>query len=418
MQIENTNSRKQRGLLIAQRSRIKKVSTGWRVPSQTKHIYYDVRRRALDGKLTCSCHDYQERLEKCKHIWAVELITNKTSDEIGSTITTRIIKPTYPQKWPAYDRAKINEKSLFMKLLHDLCKTVEEPQQIFGRPKMLLKDMIFASALKVYTTFSLRRFTSDVKKAKEDDFINKIPYYTTVARYMEKLELTPILIELIELSSLVLKNVETDFAVDSSGFSTSNFGRWFDYRFGKDQAKRVWIKAHLCVGVKTNIVAAVKLTTGHESDIKQFSGLVEKTSENFKIDEVSADKAYLSKNSLTLVQGLGGTAYIPFKSNSAPRAYKSRLWKKMWHQFMYNQEEFREHYHKRSNVETTFHMIKSKFGSHVRSRTETAIQNEILLKILCHNICVVVQEMEELGIKTEFDKNLNFESKRDNNDKI
>ena len=30
--------------------------------------------------------------------------------------------------------------------------------------------------------------------------------------------------------------------------------------------------------------------------------------------------------------------------------------------------EFEEHYHKRSNVEATYHMIKSKFGGHVRDR--------------------------------------------------
>ena len=36
-----------------------------------------------------------------------------------------------------------------------------------------------------------------------------------------------------------------------------------------------------------------------------------------------------------------------------------------------NREEFLSHYHKRSNVETTFHMIKSKFGQRLRSKTLT-----------------------------------------------
>lgn len=47
-------------------------------------------------------------------------------------------------------------------------------------------------------------------------------------------------------------------------------------------------------------------------------------------------------------------------------------------------------------------MIKSKFSDAVRSKTETAQVNEVLLKILCHNICVVIQEMNELGINAEF----------------
>ncbi len=48
-------------------------------------------------------------------------------------------------------------------------------------------------------------------------------------------------------------------------------------------------------------------------------------------------------------------------------------------------------YHKRSNVESTFMMIKAKFGDSLRSRTKTAQINEALLKVLCHNICCLIQ---------------------------
>ena len=43
-------------------------------------------------------------------------------------------------------------------------------------------------------------------------------------------------------------------------------------------------------------------------------------------------------------------------------------------------------YHKRSNAETTFHMIKSKFGEKLSSKTHTAQVNEALCKVLYHNI--------------------------------
>jgi len=55
-------------------------------------------------------------------------------------------------------------------------------------------------------------------------------------------------------------------------------------------------------------------------------------------------------------------------------------------------------YHKRSNVETTFHMIKAKFGQRHRSKTLTAQINEALCKVLCHNLCIVIQSMYELGV--------------------
>lgn len=69
---------------------------------------------------------------------------------------------------------------------------------------------------------------------------------------------------------------------------------------------------------------------------------------------------------------------------------------------MYQREEFLTHYHKRSNVETTFHMIKAKFGTRVRSKTPVAQTNEILCKVLCHNLCCLVQSFYELGIEAEF----------------
>jgi hypothetical protein len=47
-------------------------------------------------------------------------------------------------------------------------------------------------------------------------------------------------------------------------------------------------------------------------------------------------------------------------------------------------------------------MIKAKFGDCVRSKTTVAMKNEALCKILCHNICYLIQAMHELGIRPSF----------------
>jgi len=70
--------------------------------------------------------------------------------------------------------------------------------------------------------------------------------------------------------------------------------------------------------------------------------------------------------------------------------------------YQYNQERFMQHYHRRSNVKSTFSMIKAKFGERLRSKTETAQINEVLCKVLCHNLCVVIQSIYELGIEVDF----------------
>jgi transposase len=74
----------------------------------------------------------------------------------------------------------------------------------------------------------------------------------------------------------------------------------------------------------------------------------------------------------------------------------------MYAYYTYNQDHFMRCYHKRSNVETTFHMIKAKFGDALRSKTKTAQVNEALCKILAHNLCCLIQSMSELNIQPEF----------------
>jgi len=53
-------------------------------------------------------------------------------------------------------------------------------------------------------------------------------------------------------------------------------------------------------------------------------------------------------------------------------------------------------------VESTFSMIQAKFGASLRSKSDTAQVNELLCKVLCHNICVLIQSMYELGIEADF----------------
>jgi hypothetical protein len=60
------------------------------------------------------------------------------------------------------------------------------------------------------------------------------------------------------------------------------------------------------------------------------------------------------------------------------------------------------HYHKRSNIETAYSMIKGKFGSSLRSKSDTGQINEALCKVLAHNICVLIQAMHALNIEPIF----------------
>ncbi len=98
-----------------------------------------------------------------------------------------------------------------------------------------------------------------------------------------------------------------------------------------------------------------------------------------------------------MISELGVTPFIAFKANTREH-YWGGTWDKMFHYFQFRREEFLTHYHKRSNVESTFSMMKRKFRDGLRSKTDVAMVNETLCKVLCHNLVVLIHEMHELGI--------------------
>ena len=404
---DNEIGRQQQGLIIAALSPIKKVKLGYSVKSQSGNGTYIVKLDGEDGP-ACSCPDFEIRDEPCKHIYAVEAYVMREESTAESPEWAEkaqeaepVKRPTYKQNWKAYNAAQVKEQEKFGKLLRELCDTIHQPPQVMGRPRKLLSDMVFSVATKVYSTMSTRRAMGDVENARRDGQLDDTPCFSSIINYLQKAELTPLLVSLIEQSALPLRDVEEDFAVDSSGFGTRVYDRWFDEKWGRPIRASQWVKAHITCGVVSNIVTAVKVTKEKSPDPRQMPDMVETTAKNFTINEFSGDKAYLAHYNLAAVEAVGGTAYIPFKENSRatnPHHKKDPLWTKMYHYFHLNRSDFLAHYHKRSNVETAFWMIKSKFGASVRCKKPTAQVNEVLTKILCHNIVVLIQQMYELGI--------------------
>jgi transposase len=393
--------RQLKALEIAARAKIAFSNGTWIVPSQTTNDAYRV---TIGPQPSCRCDDFQLSKQPCKHIIAARLVCAREHDGLAPQFAADVVpkKPTYKQNWSMYNEAQQTEKYRFQKLLFDLCRGVPNLKQDGpGRRWTPLADMVFACALKVYTTVSSRRFACELQGAHSDGYLSHLMNSVSVCSFLENERLTPVLRDLIVQSSLPLRLVETHFAPDSSGFSTSRFIRWHDQKYGCERSGHDWVKAHAICGVKTNIVTAVEIGERDAADSPFFKPLVEKTAEHFIIKEVPADKAYLSHENLALVDRLGGTAYVPYKVNSQAGEAGS-LWEKMYFYFQFRRAEFLQHYHLRSNIESTFSMVKAKFRDHVRSKTDVAMRNEVLCKFLCHNICVVHQSHIELGIAPVF----------------
>ena len=228
-----------------------------------------------------------------------------------------------------------------------------------------------------------------------------IPCYNSVINYMGNSSITQYLYQLVDLTAKPLASVERAFAVDSSGISSPCKDRWIKVRTEYKQ-HRDYKKWHIGTGVSTNIITSVKITSASNHDNPQFRELLIHTAKTFKLKEVSADKGYLAKKNVILVEELGAKPYIAIKDNTNLRKKGLNAWGRMLTEFQHNKKKFEEHYHKRSNVETTFSMIKRRFNPYLRSKNEKAEENELLCLVICHNLAVLVHSFFELKINLRY----------------
>ena len=400
------DEREQRGQVIADGGKLRQKNGLWIVPSQFGAGTYVV--DPADAKAACSCPDFETRGLKCKHVYAVEYTMRRETSASGETTVTESLRVSYTQEWSAYNAAQTTEKERVAALLHGLCAAIDNPIYKRGRPRLPLADAVFAAVMKVYGTTSGRRAMVDMRDYAAKGYIDKAPCYNSIFNVFENPAITPLLKAMIEESARPLRAVESDFAVDSSGFSSSVYARWFDHKYGRKMSACEWVKAHVMIGVKTNVVTSVEVTPAYGADSPQLPRLLTPTAARFRVAEVSADKAYLGHANLTAIDAVGAFPLIPFKARTVRTSVQTRspesraLWTRMHDFFTHNREEFLQHYHKRSNVETTFSMIKAKFGARVRSKTPVAQVNEVLCKVLCHNLCCLVSAFYELGIEATF----------------
>lgn len=400
-QVAAVDLRELKGLELAARARITFNDGAWLVPSQSGAGVY----RVTVGELpSCECEDFNLTGKPCKHIIAARLVQERDggSKAPGIVVDSVPKRPTYKQNWPVYNEARQQEKPRLQALLADLTGGIADPprQTRPGRERMPLSDRLFSVCFKVWSAMSSRRFNGDLQEAHERGFLSKPLHPNKVNCFMEEEELTPYLRALVVRSALPLRAVETTFAVDSSGFSTNRFVRWYDHKYGVERKEHDWVKVHLACGTTTQVVTAVAIYNRDAADCPILPELLNTTRETFTVKEMSADKGYLSVENVEAVFDAGGIPFIAPKVNTTGAA--GGLFEKMYHFYQYRREEFLAHYHRRSNVESVFSAVKRKFGDAVRSKTPKAMHNEVLAKLVCHNLCCVILSQGELGIEAEF----------------
>ncbi|HEY1814997.1 MAG TPA: transposase [Kofleriaceae bacterium] len=427
-------TREQRGRAIAQRGGIRQLGARYVVPAQSANS--NVPTYLVDVvEQTCTCPDFQLRFQPCKHyeacmFWlAWEGAVNMETGEIALPK-----KQQSKQNWPAYNRAQTTERVRLPQFLYAISLGIPDADRApgtSGRKPIPDREALFGLVAKVYSGCSGRRAEGDMHAYVERGYLSRAWDSNTLFRAMESPAMTPILTWAVEESGGPLAQVENaagQFAVDATGFKTTvrrvkedkevSIERWFDQKHKSDDEQKLrkfihdWIKLHAATGTLTNVVTAARVTAGMgdgTGDTSHFRDLVNTTARRFIMKEVSADKAYLGKNNLAVVAAVGAQPFIPFKITNERAAERnmrnpSEHWRKMWAYFDLKKEEFLRHYHRRSNVESTFGALKAKFGGSVRSKKFVAQQNEVLAKVLLWNLTCIISAIEEFGVEAEFSR--------------
>ena len=178
-----------------------------------------------------------------------------------------------------------------------------------------------------------------------------------------------------------------------TGWSTRWYDRWIDHRLASESDRQQWVKLHLVVGVKTNMIARAAISPGSHHDHPYFRPLVIETAKHFDVETVVADLGYSSRSNYELGGELGLQVRIPFKENTRPPSDDGSEWSKNLRYFQQNYDQFMSEYHPRSNVESTNSSVKRVLPEQLRAKGFDGQTNEALVKLIAYNLRVLAREV-------------------------
>ncbi|MDE1819834.1 MAG: transposase [Euryarchaeota archaeon] len=287
--------------------------------------------------------------------------------------------------------------------------TVIEPTRdplVGGRPDSLPEWLrYYAAVIRRYQGWSLRRSEGRFQGLVAQGIIPRVPSYNVPSKLLVSEEATAPLLHLLLRSAAPVAGIETRFAIDGTGMRLDAYGPYMGDKHG-DNRKHRYLRLHLIVGCLTNIVVGAIITeeygdgSGESPKLPLLCEIARKA--GFKIEKVTADKAYCSHDNYEYLASIGAQGFIPFKSNDTSASRGVPEWKKMFYFFQLQRATFDKEYHERSLIESTNFAIKAKIGDRIRSKLLTSRVNEALCELIAYNMTVLVHEITEHKIAIPF----------------
>lgn len=298
-----------------------------------------------------------------------------------------LLKPVSNKKSLEWEKRKFLQFSMgFIDLINF------KDNQVNGRPKFLINDIIKSLLIMSYNKMSYRRAESDLTELYEKGLIQSIPSRAVLNKYMLQENTKKIIENLIQVSALFFVQDEDTLILDSTWLACKMYSGGYKKVYDKKNAPLQKVrKLHVACLKESRIIACAKATTGTVHDSPMFKDLVYKVYKNgFNIKRLLADAGYMSKDNYNYCYNLNiESIFIDFKSNVQYKRAKSPAWKKSLKIYKENPKLWHENYRFRVLVEGVFSAMKRKQLNYLRSRKGSAQDCELLLKCLIYNFTII-----------------------------
>lgn len=253
----------------------------------------------------------------------------------------------------------------------------------FSKKKFSQFQHLFMLVYKQFRKFTYEELLTDI--AGNTDLraylgLNKLPHYTTLIKFAGRLPCK--VLDKLVLAFKHLLPSPKKVAIDATGISLDNASLHYCKRIGKSIKKRPFMKTTFVVDIENYFILLVKLRKKTRHDVIDAKPMIKKLALHYKPDVFYGDRGYDANSIFQLCfEKLKAYPLILQRRLDVPKHRRKGTYRKQTIDiFDYGE------YLQRNKIETLNSMIKRRFGSNVKSRTDKLQRVEILTKVIAYNI--------------------------------